>query len=128
MCPMNRTVLVVTALALVMGACVDSDTVTITEEDAGSTVEMTTDQVLELRIESNPTTGYEWVVLDPGVLEETSRSHRPESDDEGAGGVTTIRFTPTSTGAADLVLGYMRPFEEGEDPIERFIVGVVVVP
>ena len=81
---------------------------------------------LELQLEANPTTGYQWVVLEPGLVELTTESYEPESDRGGAGGVTTFCFTPTGVGTAPLRLGYLRPWEDGVAPIDEYVITVEV--
>jgi len=77
-------------------------------------------------LEANPTTGYQWVVLDPGVVELTSESHDPQSNAVGAGGNTILTFSPIARGTADLTLGYLRPWEVNVEPIDTFTVTISV--
>jgi predicted secreted protein len=121
-----HTAVIALTLALLAAACGDDDVVKIDTESAGTTVELGVDETLEIRLRASPTTGYEWVVLDPGVVEMISQSHRPDSDLDGSPGYTTLTFSPTGTGLADLTLGYMRPWEDDVEPIETFTVTVSI--
>jgi inhibitor of cysteine peptidase len=123
----NRVLALGAALLILVAACGGDDgVVSIDEGDAGSMVEVPATGTLELRLEANPTTGYEWVVLQAGVVQLASQSHKPDSDATGSGGVTTLVFEPTVSGSGPLTLGYLRPWEEGVDPLETYTVMVVV--
>jgi inhibitor of cysteine peptidase len=123
----RSTTLAVTLVILLAAGCGDDDgVVKIGAESSGTTVELAADQTLELRLEANPTTGYEWVVLESGVVELVRQRHKPDSDAAGSGGVTTLTFAPTGNGSADLTLGYMQPWEEDVPPIEIFTVTISV--
>ncbi len=113
-------------LALFAAGCGDDDVRKVDAGSGGSTVEMGVGETLQVRLEANPTTGYEWVVLEPGVLELVSQRHRPDSNADGSGGITTLTFAPTGIGTADLVLGYLRPWEEDAEPIDTFTITVSV--
>jgi inhibitor of cysteine peptidase len=104
----------------------------ITENKNGGEVLLKTGQVLTVRLESNPTTGYSWAVTgcDETVL-------RPEGDPQyvaeplagnraGAGGWEVFHFQPTQAGETHLELAYRRPWETDVEPVEVFSVAVTV--
>ena len=122
----RRVAAVLVFVVLLPAGCGDDDARKVDAGSEGSTVEIGVGETLQVRLEANPTTGYEWVVLDAGVLELVSQRHRPESDADGSGGVTTLTFSPTGTGTADLTLGYLQPWEEDVEPIETFTITVSV--
>lgn len=123
----RSTALMGAVVILLAGGCGGDDgVVRIDAEAAGATVQLAADQTLELRLEANPTTGYEWVVLEPGVVALVEQRHKPDSDATGSGGVTTLTFSPTGTGTADLTLGYLQPWEEDVPPIDTFTVTISV--
>lgn len=108
------------------------DTVALDARDNGSQVELAPGQVLEVTLESNPTTGYSWEVseVDGAVLAQEGESEFREAPKEGeemvgAGGTETFRFSSTA-GKTTLTLVYRRSWEEGVDPLETFSVRVVV--
>ena len=101
-------------------------------EDSGSQVELTSGQVLEVTLESNPTTGYSWEIseVDAAVLSQMGDVEFREAPKEGeqmvgVGGIETFRFA-SATGETTLTLVYHRPWEKDVEPLETFMVQVVV--
>ena len=101
-------------------------------EDSGSQVELAAGQVLEVRLDSNPTTGYSWEVVevDEDVLSQIGEAEfqeAPKEDEQmvGVGGTETFRFS-SSTGETTLSLVYHRTWEKDVEPLETFTVQVVV--
>ena len=87
----------------------------VTDADKGSTVHLKMGDILEVRLESNPTTGYEWSV-DPKstpLLKQTDQSQSP-STEPGVGRpiVQIFKFEPTGRGTGDLLLRYVRSWEK----------------
>jgi inhibitor of cysteine peptidase len=115
-------------MLLLVSACGDDNggAVEIDIADSGGTITLAEHKTLELRLEANPTTGYQWIVLEPGVVALTSESYEAEGDLVGAGGVTTFHFTPTTVGRGELRLGYLRPWEEGVEPIDVYTITVEI--
>ena len=116
---------------------VDSDasgeqTLVLGAEDNGEQVQLASGQVLEVTLESNPTTGYSWEVsdVDGTVLSQVGEAEFREAPKEseemvGVGGTETLRFS-SAAGETTLTLVYHRPWEEDVDPLETFTVEVVV--
>jgi inhibitor of cysteine peptidase len=84
-------------------------------EDSGTSVRVGIGQVLEVSLESNPSTGYSWQVVE--VPEFLTQTGEPEFQTEasgdvvGAGGTETLRFTADGSGTGTLRLEYRRPWE-----------------
>jgi len=102
----------------------------ITKEDDGRLVTLDKRDVLIVRLEGNPTTGYEWQLsarLDTGILEPVGD---PEyiseggGDIVGAGGTYVFKFRATGSGTIPLQFVYKRPWED--EPIDTFAVTVYV--
>ena len=112
-------------LLVLLGACSSADTLTL--DDEGGHIELNNGAEFELVLPGNPSTGYEWVVIDaPSMLEEVGEvEFLPESDLIGAGGEFHFRFVATQPGTAQLRLVYERPFEEVE-PVDTFEIEVTV--
>lgn len=98
----------------------------------GSQVELTSGQVLEVMLASNPTTGYSWEVseVDEAVLTQIGEVEFQQAPAEGepvvgAGGTETFRFA-AANGETSLTLVYHRPWEKDVEPLETFTVQVVV--
>jgi inhibitor of cysteine peptidase len=112
-------------LLVLLGACSSADTLTL--DDDGGQIDLKDGDEIELVLPGNPSTGYEWVVIDaPSILEEVGEAEfLPESDLIGAGGEFHFRFVATAPGTAQLRLVYERPFEEVE-PVDAFEIEVTV--
>ena len=102
-------------------------------EDRGGQVEVDVGQVLVLTLESNPTTGFRWEVLEAkdSVLRQKGEAEfRLVSELDppplGAGGVEIFRFEAVEAGETRLELVYHRPWEEDVEPVERFSIQVIV--
>jgi len=101
----------------------------VTETDQGKTFRLQTGDSMVLVLDSNPSTGYSWVVksVDNPVLKlDGEPVFKSDSSRLGATGKTTITFTTVHTGSQTLTLLYQRPFEKDIDPLKTFIVNVVV--
>jgi inhibitor of cysteine peptidase len=110
-----------------------SEEVPLAAKDGGGQVEVNVGQVLVLTLESNPTTGYSWQVVEAGdsVLRQTGEPEFKAASELdppllGAGGVEVFRFEAVGAGETRLELVYHRPWEEGVEPLETFSVQVVV--
>ena len=122
--------LVVVGLVLLMTGCSGHE-IRIDITDDGSTVKVSPGQVLAVTLESNPSTGYGWYVLEelPAILEQQGEpefvAEADSGDRVGAGGMTTLRFKTLKAGEAELTLGYRRPWEDKE-PERTFEITVAV--
>jgi inhibitor of cysteine peptidase len=105
-------------------------TVTITEQDNGKDIDLTTGAVLIVKLPSNPSTGYRWSVAgDPAPLklERTSFSKgAPKSGALGASGISIFRLSASSAGLSNLTLLYRRSWEYNIAPAKSFSVRVDV--
>ncbi len=124
--------LLVLGVTMVLSGCQNpfvKGPVKLTETDAGSTVEMNVGDMLEVMLEGNPTTGYDWEMAsgDAAVLEQLGAStYKADSDLMGAGGQVTLRFKAVAAGQTTLQLVYHRPWETDEPPAQTFEVSVIV--
>jgi predicted secreted protein len=112
---------------------VEIEEVNVDENDADSQVELEQGQILVVTLESNPTTGYRWEVVEnqESILQQMGEAEFKQSDTGGpplvgAGGWEIFRFKAISTGQTSLKLVYHRPWEEGVEPINTFSIEVVV--
>ena len=116
-------------LVALTAACGASNEIKLDAKDNGSKVEMKAGQVLVISLESNPTTGYAWEVVDleEGILQQLGESEfEPESKAVGAGGMQTFRFKALKTGHVELKLLHHRSWEKNEEPLDTFTIQVVV--
>ncbi len=89
-------------------------------------------KTIEIKLESNPTTGYGWILsddYDKNIISPVSTEYKQSRSGEnlvGAGGYEYFYFKAGSRGETVLVLNYARPWEEGIDPIDVFKIEVSV--
>lgn len=97
-----------------------SRTITLSEADDGSRIDVAKGDALTVRLSSNVTTGYGWFVgqAAPGVLQapEAPRYQPPAASQPGAGGSQTFTIPVIGSGAGWLQLVYRRPFEKETPP------------
>ncbi len=124
----KKVVLILMALfisAICISSCSTADK-TLTEENNGDILKLKTDDVIEIKLESNPTTGYSWFVgdgLDETIVSVSDPEFIEFKEDEelvGAGGYEIFSLKAISEGRIELILNYKRPWEEGEEPIDTF--------
>ncbi|MDP8258251.1 MAG: protease inhibitor I42 family protein [Candidatus Aadella gelida] len=87
---------------------------------------LTVGQVLECRLEANPTTGFEWQVVQFGG---NLKSVGPDeyvrrSNMVGFGGTKIFRFNAVKAGIEELKFEYLRAWEKGIPPGARYILRV----
>jgi inhibitor of cysteine peptidase len=130
---MFRTIrLIVISITLLMAcaACGRSTQgITITEQQAGKTVELKNGDDFVVTLEGNPTTGYTWemaptenaivqVVGEPGFQQDNNLLGSP--------GKITLHFKAIQAGEQTLTLIYHRPWEKDTPPLQTFELTVVV--
>ncbi len=128
---MRSFAIVVSGVALVLSAC-SSDSaglIAFSEAESGSEILIEAGEQFEVRLESNPSTGYSWEIAEEVGLKSVklrSRSHEPaETELVGASGVDVFLFEAIG-GAEVLRLEYIRPFDEPVVP-ERIVEYIVRV-
>jgi inhibitor of cysteine peptidase len=98
----------------------------------GEEVKVAVGDTLAIVLESNPTTGFMWVLADnsdEGVLQEAGHRFEADSTDPppiGAGGVEVWTFKALAGGESTISMEYRRPWEQGVEPAETFTFTVVV--
>lgn len=103
----------------------------LTKADNGKQITVKSGDVITLTLNSNPTTGYSWQVMeiDNAVLvQQGDPEYKQASGTEGlvgAGGMETFRFETVGAGETMLELGYMRPWESVQ-PLETYSIQVIV--
>jgi len=112
---------------------VEGKEVNVDEKDDGNQVKLEQGQILVVTLESNPTTGYSWEVVEiqESILEqmgeaEFKSSQTGEPPLVGVGGWEIFRFKAISAGQTTLQLVYHRPWEEDVEPLKTFSIQVVV--
>lgn len=90
----------------------------VTNQESCQNITLKPAQPLVVRFESNPSTGYQWSLLQESSILQLESSHfiAPRSDDSnpplvGAPGVHEWQFSPRQTGVDTLVFTYQQPWE-----------------
>jgi inhibitor of cysteine peptidase len=95
----------------------------------GSSVTLEKGQQMVLKLESNPTTGFDWEIvgLGPAILKQVGEvEYKSDSMLIGSGGVDTWTFEAVGSGQMNLQLIYHRSWEKDIPPIETFDLDVTV--
>ena len=121
-------VLIVAVLTLYSPSSVPSE-VLLTETDNGNEIAVKKGQSMVISLDSNPTTGYTWELVehpDEHILQQVGElEFAQESELIGAGGVETIRFNVVGPGLTAIKLEYHRPWETNVSPEKIFYIHVV---
>jgi predicted secreted protein len=115
-------VMVFTALLLLLVSCSDTTAkkAELGIQDNGSSIEVEKGEEITILLDSNPTTGYSWISgeeIDTNIVELTDSEYfQTEKEEEmvGVGGFEVFTFKAISSGQTEIVLYYMRPWEEEE--------------
>jgi predicted secreted protein len=114
---------------VLLAGCSQRGAIVVTEQDSGNTIELRSGDILELVLDSNPTTGFTWEIepIDTGVLLQIGEPEfKPDTELLGSGGKFTCRFEAASSGQTLLRLVYGRPFEQGLPQARTFQANIVV--
>lgn len=110
-----------------VGADQTKTAMTFTEKNNGQTVQAHVGDRFEVRLESNASTGYEWLVQtqDAKALESDGEPRRipPTSNQPGAPGQQVFAFKVKRAGETKLKLIYARPWEK-DKPADKFVLTV----
>ncbi len=100
----------------------------LTELDDRHAVSLAVGDKLEVLLECNPTTGYQWEVnpLASKVLVPRGSDFVSSSAAIGSGGKQSLSFRANEPGRVELELFLRRPFELGKAPLKDFRVRVTV--
>ena len=101
----------------------------VTDKDKGSTVHLKTGDVLEIRLNSNPTTGYEWYVHKQSTaLLKLSGESQTEATQPGVGRpiVQIFKFETRGKGTGVLLLHYVRSWEKPDSNEQQFDLHVTI--
>ena len=115
-------------LTMISGGAQADTRVILADDKSGAAVSIRTNDVLEIRLEGNPITGYLWSTetLDTGFLEQTAGDFQIRNPSLiGSGGFFIFRFKALKPGETILALVYQRPFEK-DAPQARYRLKVVI--
>jgi len=129
--------LAVFILTIIIVACTSVEkvepvaSVEIDESNNGEQIELALGEVLAVRLESNPSTGYVWEIdeLDESVIRQIGEAvfelSVPDNPPPGTGGWATYRFEAVGEGKSELRLLYHQPWTE-DPPLVIYVVQVGV--
>lgn len=111
------SVLVLACLVLAVAGCA-AGTGVLTSKDDGTTVELAEGDELVVELESNPSTGYAWQVVEVEGASQRGESEFTEgaTDVVGAPGVERLTFVREGTGPGVIELEYRRVWETTATP------------
>lgn len=112
---MQRSLLLGVLLPLVVVACNGA----LDDRDGSATYDLRVGEVMDLSLESNPSTGFDWVVveIDPSIVRQAGDpTFLPGGDEDvvGAPGNTVFEFEAVGEGETTIVLHYVREWEDVE--------------
>lgn len=120
-------IIVVVLMALLLSSCTKS--VKVDSSMNGETLTLEKGQTLVLKLNANPTTGYDWEItsLDSAILSQQGVvDYKADSMLTGSGGVDSWTFKAVESGSTHLVLVYHRSWEKDTPPLETFELNIVV--
>ncbi len=120
--------------AAICPAVARAATKVVTDADKGGTVEIKMGDVLEVRLSSNPTTGFMWYLekQSTGLLKLTGQSQMqatqpgPTQPEVGRPIVQIFDFAPRAKGTGVLLLHYVRSWENPDPNEEQFALHVTI--
>ena len=137
---MKRIILVVLGLiitASVIGVTGASpgpgNTITLDASDSGSRRELAVGDIFTVELESNPSTGFQWVLADNSdstVLQVHEQEYVMANTGDpplpGAGGKEVWTFKALAQGETTISLEYSRPWDGGEKAVQTFELTVTI--
>jgi len=116
-------------LIILLPGCSAGNPIQLCQIDSGRVIKMNPGDTLEIVLDANPTTGYQWKALpwNTKVIEQIDKPvYKSRSEAIGSGGELTFYFKALSTGQTPLEFIYFRDFEKNVPPIKSFKVTIVV--
>ncbi len=106
---------------------------TLTKDQNGQTLTMRVNEILQVSLDGNPTTGYVWETkdLDAALLAQQGElvysTQATATRVAGAGGTYLFSYKALKAGQATLTIIYHRPWEKEAPPAETFQVTLKIV-
>lgn len=99
--------------------------VTLVHTDSGKSIEVQSGDTIIVRLDENPTTGFQWAIdkSNDAILTLQDSDYVPAPDSRiGSGGQRVFTFKTQSAGAVDLQLKLWRQWEGDQSITDRFVV------
>lgn len=124
----NRKLLMVFFISFLLFGC-KAQVASFTEKQNGKIIILEAGERFVVSLKARPTTGYFWSVdiQDEKILTQNQNYlYDPDSGLIGAGGKVIFYFRTLASGQSDLLLNYLRPFEDKVPPIKTYKLHIVV--
>ncbi len=120
--------LVTSVLTLLLTSC--AGTTSLGGSDNGKTVTVHVGDEVDIALDSNPTTGFQWAIdkSDNTLLTLKESDYTSSSNLVGSGGTQTFKFVAKSVGTVNLQLKYWRSFEGDRSISQRYAVTIQIQP
>ena len=125
---MKKNYLFLFLITLILTSCTTNKHLVIIDKDNNQEFILPKDEVFEISLNSNPTTGYQWTIekIDSSYLYQLGESeYSSESTLMGGGGIETYKFKTLKEGETELLLLYRRSWED-EIPADSFHVIIII--
>ena len=105
-----------------------NETSSFTKLDHGKTITVPLKKDFVIKLEANPSTGFNWNVLDidTNIIQLKGTSYTPYHEMPGSNGMEQITFTSVKKGKSPLKLGYLRVWEGRGSMVDSFSITVKV--
>jgi inhibitor of cysteine peptidase len=122
-----RVITLFLLLSVSLPACGDdTGSITLDMNDSGTTIDVMVGDVVTIELESNPSTGYSWVLPDDlDGVELRDERWVGDSDLVGSPGISRLELEVVDEGTRTLHVEYRRPWET-DGPAERVFTITIV--
>ena len=116
------------ALTILLTSC--TGTTSLSGSDSGKTVTVHIGDEIDIALDSNPTTGFDWAIdkSNASLLTLKQMDYQASSNAIGSGGTDTFKFVAKSAGTVNLQLKYWRSFEGDRSITQRYAVIIQIQP
>lgn len=114
---------------LFFSGCSGGKTFEVNEQQNGTSLEVKQGDIIVVKLQGNPTTGYQWAILpnNDGITElQGEPAYKSGGTALGAGGEYAFKIKAVKTGETTISMQYYRSFEQGIPPIQTFSISVKV--
>ena len=125
----SKAIVLVSAACAFFVMCSSSPAVLISSADNQKEIKAKTGEIIELTIETQPSTGYSWQIASLSCVEKYGESKIDAGTDvRRMGRVETehIFFKAVKAGSGYIDLKYVRPWEKDDKPAKSYKVSVIV--
>ncbi len=105
-------------------------TTSLSASDNGKTITVHVGDEIDIALDSNPTTGFDWAIdkSNDALLTLKQKDYQASSNAIGSGGTDTFKFVAKSAGTVNLQLKYWRSFEGDRSIVHRYAVTIQIQP